>query len=447
MFGGTIVKKQIPIIAILASLTGSAAATEPTDLVRAAIRLPCHAVAGTGLEALADRLSSARSTRNAFLFSPSGSVRARMVFGVGDDELTVEFGGSTGSPDYVSARYLTGAARRPLLLAIADYTCTIHTARQVVYDAAGRPELLQDLDNALHPIGEPEPLDPPVPAGEDPPGLPIGLVDSGVNYLLPEIASRLARTPDGEILGYDYWDLDRRPFDALPLPDPFFPDHHGTPIASLLLEEAPVAKLIPYRYPRSDMARMAALIEDAAGRGVRVMNLSLASRGRDEWLPFREAARAHPEMLFVIAAGNYDRSFEQEPFYPAAFRLPNMVVVTSATADGHLTPGVNWGAESVDVMVHGEDVLALNFDGKWRPVSGSSYATARVSALAACLLAEHPEWTTGELRSAIFRLAQPSETGDVAEGFIPDEVLGSRGACARQQVVIRSPSASQNRRM
>jgi hypothetical protein len=159
-------------------------------------------------------------------------------------------------------------------------------------------------------------------------------VDSGVNYLLPEIASRLARTSDGEILGYDYWDLDRRPFDALPLPDPFFPDHHGTPIASLVLEEAPVAKLIPYRYPRRDMARMATLIEDAAGRGVRVMNLSLASRGRDEWLPFREAARTHPKMLFVIAAGNYDCSFEQELFYPAAFRLPNMVVVTSATPDG-----------------------------------------------------------------------------------------------------------------
>jgi hypothetical protein len=124
-----------------------------------------------------------------------------------------------------------------------------------------------------------------------------------------------------------------------------------------------------------------------------------------------------------------------------------MVVVTSATADGHLTDGVNWGAESVDVMVHGEDILALNFDGKWRPVSGSSYATARISALAACLLAEHPEWTTGEVRSAIFRLAQPSGTGDVAEGFIPDEVLGSRGACARQQVVMRSPGASQIRRM
>jgi hypothetical protein len=447
MFVEAIVKTPLPIVAILTSLTGPACATEPTGLIRAAIRLPCDAVAGSGLKALADQLPSARSIGNWVLSSPSGPAGARMVFEVGDGELTVEFSGSTGSPDDVSARYLAGAARRPLLLAIADYSCTVHTARQVAYDSAGRPELLQNLDNALDPIGEPQPLNPPVPAGDDPPGIPIGLVDSGVNYLLPEIALRLARASDGEILGYDYWDLDRRPFDVAPLPDPFFPDHHGTSTASLVLDGAPAAKLIPYRYPRHDMARMAALIEDAASRGIRVMNLSLASPGRDEWLPFQEAARTHPDMLFVVAAGNYDRSLERTPFYPAAFRLPNMVVVTSATADGHLTEGVNWGAKSVDVMVHGEDVLALNFDGKWRPVSGSSYATARVSALAACLLAEHPEWTTGQLRSAIFRLAQPSETGDVAEGFIPDEVLGSRGACAPQQVVIRSPSASQIRRM
>jgi hypothetical protein len=64
MFGGTIAKKPIPIIGILAVLTGSAAATEPTDLVRGAIRLPCDAVAGTGLEALGDRLPSARSIKN-----------------------------------------------------------------------------------------------------------------------------------------------------------------------------------------------------------------------------------------------------------------------------------------------------------------------------------------------------------------------------------------------
>jgi hypothetical protein len=129
MFGGTIVKNPIPIIAILASLTGSAAATEPTDLVRAAIRLPCHAVAGTGLEALADRLPSARSIKNWVLVSPSGSVRARMVFGVGDDELTVEFSGSTGSPDYVPPAILPAPRGSPCYL-----PSPITAARSILLD-------------------------------------------------------------------------------------------------------------------------------------------------------------------------------------------------------------------------------------------------------------------------------------------------------------------------
>lgn len=271
-------------------------------------------------------------------------------------------------------------------------------------------------------------------------------MDSGVNYLLPEIASRLARDPRGEILGYDFWDLDRRPFDVSPTPDPFFPGHHGTLTSSLVLEGAPVAKLIPYRYPRHAMTRMAAVIDDAAARGVRLMNLSLASMDREEWLPFRRAAEAHPEMLFVVAAGNHGRNIDDQPLYPAAFTLANMVVVTSASADGHLTYGVNWGPRSVDLMVPGENVVALDFDGERRPVSGSSYATARASALAVCLLAAHPEWSTGQLKTAMFREARPSEAGDVAVGFVPETALGKGGACDPRQLAAQRPAIRNYRR-
>jgi subtilisin family serine protease len=190
------------------------------------------------------------------------------------------------------------------------------------------------------------------------------------------------------------------------------------------------------------MARMGTLTEDAAARGVRVMNLSLVSRDRAEWLPFEAAAAAHPEILFVVAAGNYGRDLERQPHYPASFSLANMVVVTSATADGRLTDGVKRGARSVDLMVQGENVSALDFDGERRFVSGSSYATARTTALAACLLADHPEWSTAQLKSAIFREAQAGEAGDVAVGFVPDAVLGNRGLCARQELVCSAGDPS-----
>jgi hypothetical protein len=82
-------------------------------------------------------------------------------------------------------------------------------------------------------------------------------------------------------------------------------------------------------------------------------------------------------------------------------------------------------------MVEADGLLALGFDGRVLPVSGSSYATARVSALAACLLAARPESSVAMLRAQIFALARaPAAAGYVAQGFIGNPGAGSRGACS-----------------
>jgi hypothetical protein len=423
----------LPLITILACGVAPASSAAPTDLVRTAIRLPCQAA---DLESLPAAFPFARSHRTWVRYTRTGIVGRRIEFEVAGAELDLEFSGPPGQPDQVSARYLSGATRLPRLLVLADHSCTIHTARQLSYDHQGRPEWLQDLDDRLRPAGAPQPLNPPVPPGADPVGIAVGQIDSGVNYLLPEIATRLARDRHGAILGYDYWDLDGQPFDGDPTPDPFDPARHGTQTASVLLAEAPMVELVPYRYPRNAMARMPALIAAAAAQGIRVMNLSLATDNRHQWLPFEAAARAHPEMLFVVAAGNFGRNIEQQATYPAALDLDNMIVVTSASAEGRLSAGVNWGPHAVDLMAPGEQVSALDFDGVRRRVSGSSYATARVSALAVCLLAGNPGWSTAELKAAIFREARADARNQVAQGFLPDAALGSRGACASPATVF-----------
>ena len=210
----------------------------------------------------------------------------------------------------------------------------------------------------------------PVPPHTDPGGLPVAIIDTGVNYLLPEINRRLARDPAGMLLGYDFWDLDERPFDVHPRRSAFYPDHHGTTIASIVLAEAPVARLLPYRYPRPDMSRLAMLVEHAASHGARIVNLSLTSFDRAEWAAFEQAATRHPEILFVVAAGNDNRDIDRCPVYPAALPLDNLITVTAARADGHLARGVNWGPRTVDLMVEADGVLALGFDGRLAPVSG-----------------------------------------------------------------------------
>jgi subtilisin family serine protease len=132
----------------------------------------------------------------------------------------------------------------------------------------------------------------------------------------------------------------------------------------------------------------------------------------------------------VVAAGNDNRDLDHRPVYPAALTLDNLITVTAARADGHLARGVNWGPRTVDLMVEADGLLALGFDGRRSPVSGSSYAAARVSALAACLLVARPDASVALLRAQIFALARtPGAVGYVAEGFIANPVTRNRGAC------------------
>lgn len=343
----------------------------------------------------------------------------------------------------ISAEYrrTTASALRPELFAIAGGDCRVRLGRRLVYDKrTGGATMLQHLDRELRPTGVNEPVNPPIPAGTDPGGLAVAIVDAGVNYLLPAINARLARDSKGKILGYDFWDLDERPFDANPARSVFFPQRHGTRIASIVLREAPGTRLVPYRYPRPDMSRMAKLVDDAAAKDVFVINLSLGSSKREDWEKFAEAARAHSDMLFVVSAGNNGRDIDQQPVYPAALALANLITVTSAEATGELAQGSNSGAQAVDLLVPGENMEVTGFDGRPIRVSGSSYAAARITALAARLLLQNPDWRAPQLKTAIFARALKPADGDpvyVAQGFIPDPAEAEQRPVTQRNTVLQ----------
>ena len=334
----------------------------------------------------------------------------------------------------------TPRGRRPVLFAVADSACNVMAGRRLTYDADGSARSIEYLLSSLERAARVEPLNPPVPAsapahaadGTASRGVRVALVDSGVNYLLPEIATRLARDEGGDLVGFDFWDLDARPFDSNPARSAFHPQRHGTRTASLLLEEAPVAVLVPYRYPRRAMWRMPDLVEHAAGAGVRIVNISMGSRRLSDWTDFETAARAHPEMLFVVSAGNNGIDIDESPIYPASLPLDNLLTVTSSDDSGLPARGSNWGRESVDLAVPAEEILVTGFNGRVRKASGSSYAAVRVSAFAACLLAAHPAWTAPELKSAVLaRAEKPVSTmlAYVGAGTLHAPTGTDRGEC------------------
>ena len=334
------------------------------------------------------------------------------------------------------------SGHRPVFLALAGSACNVMAGRRLVYDAHGMQRSIEYLESNLNRAVQVEPLNPPVPAaaGDAEDGrVRVAHVDSGVDYRLPRIASRLARDADGALVGFDFWDLDARPFDANPAHSAFHPQRHGTRTASLILEEAPVAALVPYRYPRHHMSRMPELVAHAAAAGVRIMNISMGSRRLSDWTAFEAAALAHPEMLFVVSAGNNGADIDETPVWPAALALDNLLAVTSSDDSGLPARGSNWGRESVDLAVPAEEVPVTGFGGRVREVSGSSYAAARVSALAACLLAAHPEWTAPELVSAIVERAEKPVSDLVAyvrAGTLREPTAARRGACEAEPSAV-----------
>ncbi|MEM9441756.1 MAG: S8 family serine peptidase [Pseudomonadota bacterium] len=310
---------------------------------------------------------------------------------------------------------------QPELQAMADGGCHLQAGRRIVRSPSGIT-LLEQLDSDLETVRWTETLEAPWPVANDLAGPRVALIDSGLAYDLPIYRDRLARTPNGMPLGYDFWDDDPLPYDGDTSRSPFLPIRHGSAVASILVREAPMAALIPFRYPRPDMTQMGMVIKRAADAGAKVIAMPLGSRDSDDWTTFANAMRRHPEVLAIVSAGNDGMDIDQQPLWPATLNLQNLITVTSSDGFGRLATGSNWGAKSVDIMLPAENIDVVDFRGAADKASGSSYAVARLAALAARLLDADPTLQAEGLKDAIFSRAtrSPYEDDVVAIGWLPN---------------------------
>lgn len=350
--------------------------------------------------------------------------RVLMRFAIpGGGELTVERRQVGG----VMRQYRTSVSMEgptgllPTMQAIADGTCTVRSG-QAIRREGEIHVFLDQLDADLMSVRWTETLQAPWPDGADPGGARVALIDSGLAYDLDIFRNRLARGSDGSPLGYDFWDLDPWPYDGDTGRGPYLPIRHGTAVASILVEEAPTAALLPYRFPRPDMTRMGDLVDRAAQDGARILAMPLGSNKESDWITFLEALDRH-DVLAVVSAGNNGRNIDIDPVYPAAFDHPRILTVTSSDGFGRLAQGSNWGPESIDIMLPAENLRVTDFRGASGVTSGSSYAVPRLAAMAARILERTPELTAAELKARLIGLAAPSpfeRDGVLAAGWIPD---------------------------
>ena len=314
--------------------------------------------------------------------------------------------------------------RNGLTLTVARATppCNFISVRSLVETIDGDPVIASFGPN-LKKLGY-EPQNPPLVLSESiihRSSKPLlALVDTGVNYNLPIVQEHLALNSEGQLIGYDFWDDDDRPFDKDPRKNVFFPLHHGTSVFSVLTKHLGGLKTAIYRFPANNMCRFSSLIEHADRVGVRIINLSMGSNSAQDWECFYESARRHIDILFVVSAGNGGFNIETNQVFPASFDLENIVVVTSSDLFGRLPSHSNYGIKSVDFMVSAEQVDVFDHRGAYSTTGGSSYAAPMVAALATRFLAKNKSATTRDIVSFLESRAIKKGKKLVKFGWIPD---------------------------
>jgi subtilisin family serine protease len=228
-------------------------------------------------------------------------------------------------------------------------------------------------------------------------------------------------------------------FDAFDVKDK--PHPHGTGIASVIAAHgkltgaAPAVTLLAvhaFRSARSDGTGLNILkgLEWAGKAKAHVFNMSFAGPADPELDIMLKALRGRGAVL-IAAAGNAGPN--ARPLYPAA--NPDVIAVTATDADDRLFAQANRGMH-IAVAAPGVDILAAAPSGAYQMQSGTSFAAAQVSGIAALLLERNPQLDAAAIRRILMATAR--DLGVPGH----DEQFGSGLADALGAVTSASPQSS-----
>ncbi len=246
-------------------------------------------------------------------------------------------------------------------------------------------------------------------------GVTVGLIDTGIDLGQPELA-------DADIVALDV--LSGRPVVNL---------DHGTALAGLMLADngfdgiAPGVRLISVRTfdsgpdgaAISGSYEIASAIDLAVQEGAKVLNLSFAGP-RDPLVMSVLDAAADKGVIFVAAAGNGGP--QAQPAYPGAHR--GAIAVTATDIKDRVFAGANRG-NYIAVAAPGVDVLSPLPEGRFELLSGTSIATAHVTAIVALMLERNPgldrDAVLDILEASAHDLGEPGHDAEFGAGLADAE--------------------------
>jgi hypothetical protein len=254
----------------------------------------------------------------------------------------------------------------------------------------------------------------------------IAVIDSGIDVTHSELA--------GAVIGT---------YDALNSKEGAHP--HGTGVAgtivahSRLVGSAPAARILairafaanPQNGAESTSFVVLKALNYAAQQNAQIINMSFAGPA-DPLVQQALAASFARGIVLVAAAGNAGPN--SPPLYPAADS--HVIAVTATDSGDRLFAAANRGAY-VAIAAPGVDILMPAPEDKYQVNSGTSFAAAYVSGLAALLIDRNPGITPDGIRTALTATAH-----DLGPRGRDDQFgAGLADAMAAVEAVSRSVSA------
>ena len=286
----------------------------------------------------------------------------------------------------------------------------------------------------------------------------VAIIDTGVDYLHPDLADQMWVNPneiqdngvddDGngyidDIHGWDFFNNDATICHYSDTPngyiaDPDDNDNHGTHIAGIIAATANnsigiagVASNVNVKImslkihggtsSSGSVGDAIKAIRYAESMGADICNLSWGTTNYNQAL---ELTIRESSMLFVTAAGNNSLNNNSTPVFPASLRLPNLISVAYIDSDGNLDPSSNYGVSTVDIAAPGKDIYST-LVGSYGYSSGSSMAAPHITGLAVMLYAYRENIYPAQVKELIINALLPLESLD---GYLINPGIPDAGA-------------------
>jgi hypothetical protein len=150
---------------------------------------------------------------------------------------------------------------------------------------------------------------PRLPAGLDPGGVAIALLSTGIDYRAADIAQRLARDGEGDLIGWDLVDRDNRPFNGAAAETTAARGGDANVLVRAFGQSG--RRIVPVRIDARDPASLAGAASFVAQTPARIVVVPMWTASAEEWATFGMAIKAFPDLLFIVAAGDEGRDIDR----------------------------------------------------------------------------------------------------------------------------------------